>query len=93
MFVSYYDFSFDIIIYIRTSPETCMNRIITRGRKEELNSISLEYLQSIHNYHESWLINNIKSISLYRPKYIFVIDGNQSFDDVCLFLDNFKLFL
>lgn len=38
-------------IYIRSSPERCHERIITRGRINEL-LISLEYLQEIHKLHE-----------------------------------------
>ena len=38
-------------IYIRSSPNKCLERILNRGRTNEL-SISLEYLQKIHDLHE-----------------------------------------
>ena len=44
-------------IYLKTTPETCLQRINTRNRKGE--SVSLEYLQKCHNYHEKWLTKNV----------------------------------
>lgn len=44
----------DIIIYLKTSPEKAMERVLSRGREEEKN-ITLQYLQEIHQFHENWL--------------------------------------
>ena len=41
------------IIYVRTSPETAMNRVTKRAREGE--AITLEYLRDCHKYHEDWL--------------------------------------
>jgi deoxyadenosine/deoxycytidine kinase len=41
------------IIYIKTKPETCMERVKKRNRKGE--TIPLSYLQSCHDYHEKWI--------------------------------------
>jgi len=38
-------------IYIRSSPSKCLERIIKRGRENEMN-IDLDYLTEIHNLHE-----------------------------------------
>ena len=38
-------------IYIKSNPEKCLERINMRGRENEKN-ITLEYLKSIHKYHE-----------------------------------------
>lgn len=46
----------DGIIYLRTSPEKCMERMKERARNEE-SSVSLEYLKELHDYHENWLSN------------------------------------
>ena len=47
-------------IYMRTSPQTAFDRIIKRGRPGE--TISLEYLQKCHDYHESWLSPHEKHV-------------------------------
>ncbi len=38
-------------IYIRSSPDKCLERILSRGRTNEL-SISYQYLKEIHDLHE-----------------------------------------
>jgi len=38
-------------IYIRSSPEKCLKRIMDRGRENEMN-INIDYLINIHNLHE-----------------------------------------
>ncbi|CAG0924991.1 unnamed protein product [Notodromas monacha] len=47
----------DVIVYLRTCPETVHNRIKSRGRPEE-QSISLNYLKSLHELHEAWIANS-----------------------------------
>lgn len=44
----------DGIIYLRTSPEKCMERMKERARNEE-SSVPIEYLKELHDYHENWL--------------------------------------
>ena len=60
------------IIYIRCSPEKCLERINNRGRHEE-TQIKLEYLQKLHEYHENWLLSWDKT-----P--ILIIDNNTDND-------------
>ena len=59
----------DIIIYIRTNPEVCMERIKTRKRPGE-DKISLDYLQKLHKYHEK--------VYGQERSNCYIIDGNQS---------------
>ena len=51
------------IIYLRCSPEVCLDRIKIRGREEEKN-ISMEYLNKLHTAHEVWLSNNPNALIL-----------------------------
>lgn len=46
-------------IYIRSSPENCLNRVIERGRENEIN-IDLDYLTEIHNLHEESYLKALK---------------------------------
>lgn len=45
----------DGFVYLRTSPETCLRRSMTRGRAEE-ESLPLDYLEQLHARHEEWLV-------------------------------------
>lgn len=62
----------DGIIYLRTDPEKCLDRIHERGRYEE-STVSLKYLNEIHDYHEEWLCNCTQT-----P--ILIIDNNNNND-------------
>ncbi|XP_047691296.1 thymidine kinase 2, mitochondrial isoform X3 [Prionailurus viverrinus] len=48
------DVSIDLIVYLRTTPETCYKRLQMRCREEE-TVISLEYLDALHRLYEEWL--------------------------------------
>uniref|UniRef100_A0A3Q3VVL7 Deoxynucleoside kinase domain-containing protein n=1 Tax=Mola mola TaxID=94237 RepID=A0A3Q3VVL7_MOLML len=45
----------DLIVYLQTSPRICHERLNRRCREEE-KIIPLEYLESIHQLYEDWLI-------------------------------------
>lgn len=45
----------DGFIYLRASPDTCHKRLMMRKRAEE-GGVTLDYLQGLHEKHESWLI-------------------------------------
>jgi hypothetical protein len=45
----------DGFIYLRASPDTCHKRMMVRKRAEE-GGVSLDYLQGLHEKHESWLL-------------------------------------
>uniref|UniRef100_A0A8C2SHP1 Thymidine kinase 2 n=1 Tax=Capra hircus TaxID=9925 RepID=A0A8C2SHP1_CAPHI len=53
--VSNIDVSIDLIVYLRTTPETCYRRLKMRCREEE-KVIPLDYLDAIHHLYEEWLI-------------------------------------
>jgi thymidylate kinase len=53
--VENHDCELDIIFYLRTKPDTCMQRLNKRSRSEEKNRVSIDYLRNLHNLHELWL--------------------------------------
>jgi len=59
------------VIYLKTDPEISFYRVNKRSRDGE-STISLEYLQNCHNYHEN-MINNINDQKI-------IIDGNKDTD-------------
>jgi ribonuclease HI len=61
------DFPVDNIIYVKTDPQICHNRIHKRSRVGE-NIIPLSYLQECHKYHEDF-IDTIECNKMF-------IDGN-----------------
>jgi deoxyadenosine/deoxycytidine kinase len=62
------DFPLHGIIYVNTEPTKCLERVHKRNRQGE--SLTLEYLEKCHCYHQVWLNNNNKLPTL-------TLDGNQ----------------
>jgi len=48
-----FEYNIDHVVYVRTTAEKCLERVLHRGRKGE--SIPLSYLRKCHSYHEKWL--------------------------------------
>uniref|UniRef100_A0A9J8AHY8 Thymidine kinase 2 n=1 Tax=Cyprinus carpio carpio TaxID=630221 RepID=A0A9J8AHY8_CYPCA len=59
-------------VYLQTSPQTCYKRLKQRCREEE-KVIPLEYLESIHNLYEDWLIHH-KSFEVPAPVLVIPAD-------------------
>jgi deoxyadenosine/deoxycytidine kinase len=53
----------DVILYLRTPAEVCLQRIHERGREEE-SGIPLDYLLQLEGLHDEWLLDNPKTILL-----------------------------
>jgi len=62
----------DLIIYLKTDPETAYSRIFQRARSEE-TSVSIEYLMRLHEKHENWLLHGESSK---RPCPVLTLDAN-----------------
>jgi len=62
----------DLIVYLKTDPAVAYQRVMQRGRFEE-DSIKMEYLQSIHNLHEDWLVKKKHCL----PCPVLTIDANH----------------
>jgi deoxyadenosine/deoxycytidine kinase len=61
--VSNYCVEPDLILYLRTPAETCLQRIKARDRVEE-SGIPLEYLLQLENLHDEWLLDDPRTIVL-----------------------------
>jgi len=61
-------------IYLRTSPQTCINRIKERSRNEE-STIPLDYLEKLHQKHEEWLLDKNSDIP------VLTIDAEKNLFD------------
>jgi deoxyadenosine/deoxycytidine kinase len=67
-------------IYLKTSPEICLTRLQKRLRNEE-SSITLDYLVSLHNKHECWLIEKKIEESFLANVPVLVLDCNKDFEN------------
>ncbi|CAG5923274.1 unnamed protein product, partial [Menidia menidia] len=65
------------IIYLRASPEKCIERLKRRGRSEE-KEVKLEYLDKLHAQHERWLVEKSTEIHFERLKNIPVLHLDAS---------------
>jgi len=63
----------DLIIYIKTDPYICYERIKKRNRVEE-KSVPLDYLLNCHAVHEEW-INSTET-------KVCIVDGNKTIDEI-----------
>lgn len=66
-------------IYLRTDPEICYQRLCKRSRTEEAG-ISFEYLSSLHEKHESWLIKKEGVAPYLEDTPVLVLDCNLEFE-------------
>nr|WCB86906.1 CPPV095 CC chemokine-like protein [Cooks petrelpox virus] len=67
------EIQFDGIIYLRTIPESCKERIIKKSETEkDYPNISIDYLKALHEKHESWLIQ-CKKVP------VLILDGEEDF--------------
>ena len=83
------------IFYIRCSPQKCLERIGQRGRNEE-DSIKLEYLEKLHQYHDEWLLNFTKTPVLTLDNesdnnWDLIINKIKSFTDSFVTIPEYKV--
>lgn len=67
------------IIYLRTTPEICHERIQKRSRCEE-SGVALSYLKSLHDRHEEWLIEKRDVLPSLENVPVLTLDCNKEFE-------------
>lgn len=76
------------LVYIRADPETCMERIMKRGREGE--TIPLDYIQKCHDYHDEW-INGSSTMSCKKlvidANVEIEVTANQRVEEIMRFID------
>ena len=63
----------DRTVYLRSSPEVCIQRIQKRNRSNEVSGIDLQYLSKIHREYERLYLSS--------PN-VSIVDANENFDIV-----------
>ena len=76
----------DLIVYLRTSPEISYNRMCARGRSEE-NGIPRQFIQSLHNVYEDWLIHKTLG-TIDTP--VLVIDADSTKEEMIKSYESYK---
>ncbi|XP_071273723.1 deoxyguanosine kinase, mitochondrial isoform X6 [Agelaius tricolor] len=68
-------------LYLRASPQTCLERLRRRARSEE-GGVQLGYLEQLHGQHELWLVARATEIhcEAARRAPVLVLDVEQDFE-------------
>jgi deoxyadenosine/deoxycytidine kinase len=66
-------------IYLRTTPQTCFERIHKRNRLEE-QSIQLSYLELLHKKHDDWLIHKRVLPEFLKNIPVLTLDCDHNFE-------------
>ncbi|MFC1842736.1 deoxynucleoside kinase [Candidatus Dependentiae bacterium] len=66
-------------IYLRTTPQTCYNRLKKRNRSEE-KEVPLAYLQQLHDKHENWLIKKQNLDHYVQDVPVLILECDKEFE-------------
>ncbi|NWR64812.1 DGUOK protein, partial [Bucorvus abyssinicus] len=68
-------------LYLRATPQTCLERLRRRARSEE-GGIQLGYLQQLHAQHEHWLVEKTTEVHFEDMKHtpVLVLDVDKDFE-------------
>jgi deoxyadenosine/deoxycytidine kinase len=67
-------------IYLKTTPQICLERISKRNRSEE-KSIQLSYLELLHQKHEDWLIHKKVTPAFLAQIPVLTLDCDLDFEN------------
>lgn len=71
------EFPINSVIYVRTNPEICHERIFKRSRNGE-DCIPIEYLQNCHNYHDNMITKCITAKLLQLDGNVDIYESNNT---------------
>ncbi|NXA22668.1 DGUOK protein, partial [Ibidorhyncha struthersii] len=68
-------------LYLRATPQTCLERLRRRARSEE-GGIQLGYLQQLHAQHERWLVEKTTQVHFADVEHapVLVLDVDKDFE-------------
>ena len=82
LLTSFPQLELDGFIYLKVDPNVCMKRLEKRNRSEE-GAVKLDYLQSVHDRHEEWLIEHqpadAVAVSI-RQTPMLIINADEEFE-------------
>ncbi len=76
----------DLIIYVRCEPSLSMERIQIRNRKEE-ESVTISYIEKLHDYHDKWLMSKIEEGD---PKGVLYDNSEDDANSIMVLLNKIK---
>lgn len=65
-------------VYLRSTPDVVYERVKQRARPEE-DSLTLKYLQELHDSHERWLMSDDER---FNTVPVLVLDADKTIDEV-----------
>ncbi|NXG42433.1 DGUOK protein, partial [Psilopogon haemacephalus] len=68
-------------LYLRATPQTCLERLRRRARSEE-GGVQLGYLCQLHAQHEQWLVDRTTQVHFeeVRQAPVLVLDVDKDFE-------------
>ncbi|NXJ11637.1 DGUOK protein, partial [Odontophorus gujanensis] len=68
-------------LYLRASPQRCLERLRRRARPEE-RDVTLQYLQQLHAQHEQWLLQRSAEVHFVEVRHapVLVLDVEGDFE-------------
>lgn len=69
----------DGLVYLRTTPKVCYERMSVRNRQEE-NGVPLTYLEQLHKRHENWLPKSTCNDTILGLPFV-TLNGDNDFEN------------
>ena len=83
----------DLIIYLRSEPEECYNRMLKRSRPEETQTLQLEHFKKFHKLHEDFLIGENSLLKKVLDVPVLVINTVDTKEKMFERIDQHSMFI